>query len=88
MQQLRGEDDAEASRIYAEAFNRGPAAAEFYGFLKTLETYRQTITPDTTLLFSTESDIFRLLKRSAPPAASTAPVTPAPSTAPPEPAPR
>ncbi len=66
VQQVQGEADAEASRIYAEAYNQSPAAAEFYGFLKTLETYRKILGPGTSVIFSTDSDLFRLLKKSQP----------------------
>ena len=64
--QIQGEADAEASRIYAEAYNQSPAAAEFYGFLKTLETYRKILGPGTSVIFSTDSDLFRLLKKAQP----------------------
>ncbi len=63
-QQTRGQADAKASELYAQAFSKDPRAAEFYGFLKTMETYRTALTRDTTLLLSTESEFFRLLKRS------------------------
>jgi len=61
-QQIRGESDAKASELYAKAFGSDPKAPEFYTFLKTLETYRLTFTKDTTLLLSTDSELFRLLK--------------------------
>lgn len=80
-QTIRGKADAEAADIYAKAFNSSPNAAEFYGFQKTLDTYEQVISGDTTLVLSTESDIYRLMKQlpAAPaPAAAPAPV-PAPA---------
>ncbi|MBF0486138.1 MAG: protease modulator HflC [Candidatus Omnitrophica bacterium] len=58
-QETIGNADAEAIKIYADAYNKDP---EFYGFLKTLETYRESIDANTTLMLSTDSDIFRLLK--------------------------
>ena len=61
-QQIRGEADAKASEIYAKAFNSDPAAADFYNFVKTMDTYRSSISKDTTLILSTESDFFRWLK--------------------------
>lgn len=63
-QQIRGEADARASELYAKAFGGNPRAPDFYSFLKTLETYRSTFGKDTTLLLSTESELFRLLKGS------------------------
>ncbi len=86
VQEIQGLADAEASRIYAEAYNKTPAAAEFYAFVKGLDTYRKTVGSDTTLILSTDSDIFGLLKRSAPKAtaprpgaASAAAATPVPA---------
>ncbi|MFQ5416556.1 MAG: protease modulator HflC [Myxococcota bacterium] len=53
-----GEGDAEAARIYAEAYERDP---EFYAFLRTMEAYRSTIGSDTTLVLSPDSEFFRYL---------------------------
>ena len=64
VQQIRGEADAKAAEIYAQAYTQNPQAAEFYVFLKTLETYRKVFTKDSTLILSTDSDIFSLLKHS------------------------
>ena len=65
MQQTRGEADAEATRIYAEAYDQSPQAAEFYGFLKTLETWRTVLGARTNVVLSTDSDLFRLFKHAA-----------------------
>src|ERR1700751_3564234 len=54
--------DAKASEIYARAYTQDPQAAEFYAFLKTLETYHTIFTRDSTLVLSTDSEIFALLK--------------------------
>ena len=37
-----GESDAKATEIYARAYTQNPQAAEFYGFLKSMETYRKS----------------------------------------------
>ena len=66
VQQIRGEADAKAMEIYARAYTQNPQAAEFYSFLKTLETYHKVFTRDSTLVLSTDSDLFNLLKRAAP----------------------
>jgi len=65
VQEIRGEADAKASEIYARAYTQNPQAAEFYGFLKSMETYRKVLTKDSTLILSTDSDLFNLLKRSS-----------------------
>ena len=65
VQLIRGESDAKATEIYARAYTQNPQAAEFYAFLKTLETYHKIFTKDSTLVLSTDSEIFALLKRAA-----------------------
>lgn len=64
VQEIRGESDAKATEIYARAYTQSPEAAEFYGFLKSMETYRKVLTKESTLILSTDSDLFNLLKRS------------------------
>jgi modulator of FtsH protease HflC len=63
VQQIRGEADAKASEIYAKAYTQDPQAAEFYTFLKTLDAYRKIFTKDSTIVLSTDSQLFQLLKR-------------------------
>jgi membrane protease subunit HflC len=57
---MRGEGDAAAVKIFAEAYGRDP---EFYEFVRTLEAYRKTIGEGTTLILSPDSDFFRLLNQ-------------------------
>ena len=58
----RNRYDAKASAIYAEAYDQGPETSEFYGFLKTLESYREVLNQDTSLILSTGSPLFQLFK--------------------------
>jgi len=76
VQKIRGESDAKASEIYAKAYTQDPQAAEFYTFLKTLDTYRKIFTKDSTMVLSTDSEMFQLLKRAAPKAAASPAATP------------
>ena len=57
---LKGEAEAEAARIYADAYGRDP---EFYQFWKTLEIYRETIGGNMTVVLGTDSDLLKYLKR-------------------------
>jgi len=57
-QQVKGNADAKAIKIYADAYNNDP---EFYSFMKTLETYKETINTGTTLILSTENEFFEYL---------------------------
>jgi membrane protease subunit HflC len=61
-QAIRGKADAEAADIYSKAYNQGPDAARFYAFQKTLETYEKTLGKDSTLILTTDSNLFSLLK--------------------------
>ena len=54
----RGEGDAEAARIYAEAYSRDP---EFYAFVRSLEAYRKTLGQKTTLVVPPDHEFFRFL---------------------------
>ncbi|MFH0826993.1 MAG: protease modulator HflC [Candidatus Omnitrophota bacterium] len=56
---LTGKADAEAINIYAGAYSQDP---EFYSFLKTMETYRDTIDDKSTLILTTDSDYYKFLK--------------------------
>ncbi|NQT95294.1 MAG: protease modulator HflC [Candidatus Omnitrophica bacterium] len=58
-EEIKGKADAEAIKIYADAYNRDP---EFYGFIKTLDTYRNTIDKGTTIILSTDSEYYEYLK--------------------------
>ncbi len=59
-QVTRGEGDNEAIKIYADAFNKDK---EFYGFIRSLEAYRNTLAdPDTRLILSPDSDFFRFFR--------------------------
>ncbi|TRX02954.1 protease modulator HflC [Candidatus Methylobacter oryzae] len=61
--EIQGEADAKATEIYAKAYAQKPEAAEFYKFIKSMETYRKIINPDATIVLSTKSDLFTLLKQ-------------------------
>lgn len=63
VEQIRGEGDAKAAEIYANAFNQSSDSASFYQFTRTLDTYRSVITSDATLLLSTDSELYRFLKQ-------------------------
>lgn len=58
VQEIKGDADARATSIYAEAHNRDPG---FYRLLKSLESYEATIDEETLLVLSTDSDFFKLL---------------------------
>jgi membrane protease subunit HflC len=59
----RGEGDAQATRIYAEAYSSDP---DFYSFTRSLQAYRKTLDGKTTLVLSPKSEFFRYLESSNP----------------------
>jgi len=63
VQEIQGEADAKATEIYAQAYTQKPEAAEFFKFSKSMETYRKILNQDATIVLSTKSDLFELLKR-------------------------
>ncbi len=65
-QQIKGDADAEATEIYAGAYNQSPEAAALYEFIKTMDTYKAVLTNDTSLILTTDSDFFRFLKKANP----------------------
>jgi membrane protease subunit HflC len=62
-EEIRGKADAEATKIYASAYNRNAESREFYKFLKTMETYESTFNQDDWLILSSDSDFYKYLKR-------------------------
>ena len=59
---LRGEGDAVAARIYAEAYQQDPA---FYAFVRSLAAYRKTLGENTTMVVPPDHDFFKYLDFSA-----------------------
>ena len=61
VEEIRGKADAKATEIYAHAYNQSPQAVAFYEFTRTIESYRSSITDNTTLVLSTDSEFFKFL---------------------------
>ncbi|MCO4760473.1 MAG: protease modulator HflC [Myxococcales bacterium] len=70
--EIEGSADAQAARIYADAYNQDP---EFYGFMQSLETWdkalgkRRKKGTKTTLILSSDAEFFRYLKHPGKPTA-------------------
>jgi len=59
-QKIKGEGDASATKIYAEAFSKNK---EFYDFFRSLEAYRKSFKgKDDILVLDPDSDFFKFLK--------------------------
>ncbi len=66
VEEIRGVADAKATEIYASAYNQSPEAVVFYEFTRTMQSYKPIIAENTTLVLSTDSDMFKFLKSMAP----------------------
>ena len=62
VEEIRGEADAKASEIYAKAYNRNARSVEFYEFTRTMQAYSSIVDKNTTLVLSTDSDLFKFMK--------------------------
>lgn len=62
-QEIIGKADAEATTIYARAYNQSQESREFYRFIKTMETYKTTLSEKDWLILSTKGDFFKYLQK-------------------------
>ncbi|NNM30811.1 MAG: protease modulator HflC [Akkermansiaceae bacterium] len=63
VQEVLGEADAQSTAVYAGAYGKNSRTEEFYQFTKTLEAYGEILGSDSTVILSTDSELFGLLKR-------------------------
>jgi len=57
---IRGQGDAESTRIYGQAYSKNP---RFYKLLRTLEAYKKVLDDKTTAILSSDSELLRVLTR-------------------------
>ncbi len=57
-EEIKGEGDREALKIYADAYSEDP---EFFKFVRSLQVYSQIMDNNTTLVLSTDSELFEYL---------------------------
>jgi membrane protease subunit HflC len=60
---IRGKADAEATSIYASAYNKSPQARALYTFMKSMETLEKSLDAQTSIVLTTDSELFRYLKK-------------------------
>ena len=58
-QETKGHADAKATQIYAAAYGVDP---DFYAFQKTMEVYKKSLSKDSSLILSTDSDLMKYMK--------------------------
>lgn len=62
VEEIKGKADAKATEIYAQSYNQSTEAVNLYEFTRTLQAYETIISENTTLVLSTDSDLFKFLK--------------------------
>ena len=62
IQITKGEADAKAISIYAEAYDKDEESRSFFEFTRTMETFENTLSNDSMLILTTDSELFRYLK--------------------------
>ncbi|EPR69679.1 protease modulator HflC [Cyclobacterium qasimii] len=62
-EEIRGRADAEATEIYAAAYNRNRQSIDLYKFLRSMEALENSMDKETSLVISSDSDLFKYLKK-------------------------
>jgi membrane protease subunit HflC len=60
-QEIKGEADAEAASIYANAYDQTSSARDLYGFVRSMEAYQTIFDDKTSVILSTNSDLYKYL---------------------------
>ena len=61
-EEIMGKADAKAAAIYASAYDRSNSSRELYAFLKSMETFQKTFDSQTSVILSTDSELYKYLK--------------------------
>jgi membrane protease subunit HflC len=62
-EEIKGRADAEATDIYASAYNRNRQSIDLYKFVRTMESFEKSMDENTSLILSTDSEFFKYLRR-------------------------
>ncbi|MEO6820002.1 MAG: protease modulator HflC [Ginsengibacter sp.] len=61
-EEIKGKADATAAAIYAGAYNQSATSKSLYAFLKSMETFENTFDDKTSIILSTDSEVWKFLK--------------------------
>lgn len=61
-EKIKGKADAKAAAIYAAAYNQSSLSKSLYTFLKSMDTFEKTFDEKTSIIVSTDSELFKFLK--------------------------
>ncbi|WP_291785255.1 protease modulator HflC [Cecembia sp.] len=62
-EEIKGRADAEATDIYASAYNRNRQAIDLYKFVRTMESFEKSMDENTSLILSSDSEFFKYLRK-------------------------
>lgn len=65
-EEIRGRADARATAIYANAYNRNNQSRQLYEFLRSMEALQKSLDGKSTIILSTDSELFKFLQNSNP----------------------
>jgi membrane protease subunit HflC len=60
---IKGKADATAASIYTKAYDKSSQSRSLYGFLKSMETFEKTFDGKTSIFISTDSELYKYLKK-------------------------
>jgi modulator of FtsH protease HflC len=61
-EEIKGKADAEAASIYSAAYNQSAQAKNLYAFLKSMETFEKTFNEKSSIILSTDNELYKYLK--------------------------
>lgn len=62
-EEIKGRADAEATDIYASAYNKNRQSIDLYKFLRTMESFEKSMDENTSIILSTDSEFFKYLRK-------------------------
>ncbi len=60
-EEIKGKADAEAASIYAKSYDKSRQSRDLYSFIKSMETLDKTLNGKTSVILSTESELYKYL---------------------------
>ena len=61
-EKIKGKADATAAAIYSKGYNQSATSKNLYSFLKSMETFEKTFDKNTSVIISTDSELYKYLK--------------------------
>lgn len=62
-EEIKGRADAVATDTYAASYNKNRQSIDFYKFVRSMESFEKSLDENTSLIFSSDSEFFKYLKR-------------------------